>query len=175
MTKRDKQAIDYAAESYETTDEKRSNTNMKRDATQSRCSEPGECTLTNEERAAINCFAAGEWTSLRWSEVEKHCVTLRSLLDRRQHAVNDWRLEAGVQRERAAAAEAEVARLREAIRLTADQYATLTVQGGNVIVTLNATLTDDEREAVEECYERAMTADHRRLAATLRNLLERTK
>ena len=36
-------------------------------------------------------------------------------------------------------------------------------------------LTDEEREAVDECYEWAMTADHRRLAATLRSLLERTK
>jgi hypothetical protein len=36
-------------------------------------------------------------------------------------------------------------------------------------------LTDAEREAVEECYEWAMTADHRRLAVTLRSLLERLK
>ena len=36
-------------------------------------------------------------------------------------------------------------------------------------------LTDEEREAVEESYEWAMTADHRRLAATLRSLLERMK
>ena len=37
------------------------------------------------------------------------------------------------------------------------------------------TLTDAEREAVEDCWEWAMTADHRSLAATLRGLLERTK
>lgn len=39
----------------------------------------------------------------------------------------------------------------------------------------NATtrLTDAEREAVEDCWEWAMTADHRSLAATLRGLLER--
>jgi hypothetical protein len=140
-------------------------------ATPAKGSVQAGCALTNEERAAINCFAAGEWTSLRWSEVEKHCVTLRSLLDRRQHAVNDWRLEAGVQRERAAAAEAEVARLREAIRLIADQYATLTVQGGNVIVTMDATLNDDERAAIE-WYAHFPDGIH---AATLRNLLERTK
>lgn len=36
-------------------------------------------------------------------------------------------------------------------------------------------LTDAERQAVEECYEWAMTADHRSLAATLRGLGERLK
>ena len=39
-------------------------------------------TLTDEERAAIECFATAEWTSLRWSKVEKNCATLRSLLAR---------------------------------------------------------------------------------------------
>ena len=34
-------------------------------------------------------------------------------------------------------------------------------------------LTDAEREAVSECYEWSMVADHRSLAATLRGLLER--
>jgi hypothetical protein len=38
---------------------------------------------------------------------------------------------------------------------------------------IGSVLTDAEREAVEECYEWAMTADHRRLAAMLRALLER--
>jgi hypothetical protein len=71
----------------------------------------------------------------------------------------------------------EIASLREAIRRLADQDATLSVQGGGVTVTLDATLTDEEREAVEffaelrggdfdSCLPRA---------ATLRNLLERTK
>ena len=36
-------------------------------------------------------------------------------------------------------------------------------------------LTDEERDAVSECYEWAMVADHRSLAATLRGLLERLK
>jgi hypothetical protein len=39
-------------------------------------------TLTDEEREAIECFATAEWTSLRWSQVEKNCNTLRSLLAR---------------------------------------------------------------------------------------------
>jgi len=53
MTKRDAQAREYAAESYEKTDAKRTNSTMNRDATPSRCSEHGGCTLTDEERAAI--------------------------------------------------------------------------------------------------------------------------
>jgi hypothetical protein len=69
----------------------------------------------------------------------------------------------------------ECERLSEAIRRLADQDATLSVSGGNVTVTMDATLTDEEREAFYECYEWAMTADHSRLAATLRSLLERTK
>jgi len=43
---------------------------------------------------------------------------------------------------------AEVARLRLAIRRLAEQDATLSVQGGNVIVEMDATLTDEEREAI---------------------------
>jgi hypothetical protein len=38
--------------------------------------------ITDEERAAIDCFAKAEWTSLRWSKVEEHCATLRDLLER---------------------------------------------------------------------------------------------
>lgn len=44
---------------------------------------------------------------------------------------------------------AEIATLREAIRRLADQDATLSVQGGSVIVTMDATITDEEREAIE--------------------------
>jgi hypothetical protein len=40
-------------------------------------------------------------------------------------------------------------------------------------VRIGCTLTDLEREAVKECYEWAMVADHRSLAATLRLMLER--
>jgi hypothetical protein len=74
---------------------------------------------------------------------------------------------------------AEIARLREAIRRLADQDATLSVQGGSVTVTLDATLTDAEREAIESA---AMSLDgthsldyvkRARQAATLRSLLAR--
>ena len=40
---------------------------------------------------------------------------------------------------------AEIARLREAIRRLADQDATLSVCDGNVTVTMDVTLTDEER------------------------------
>ena len=64
-------------------------------------------------------------------------------------------------------------RLREAIRRLADQDATLSVVGGNVIVEIDAALTDAEREAVGW----ASTADwaNNPHAATLRALLDRTK
>ena len=82
-----------------------------------------------------------------------------------------------------------VAELEAAIRRLADQDATLSVQGGNVIVEMDATLTDSEREAVAECVEicglQAQSAYEgqsedtaerwARKAATLRGLLERTK
>lgn len=44
----------------------------------------------------------------------------------------------------------EIASLREAIRRLAEQDATLSVQGGNVIVTMDATLTDAERAALRD-------------------------
>jgi len=68
---------------------------------------------------------------------------------------------------------AEIKRLREAIRRLANQDATLSVQGGSVTVTLDATLTAKERKAVE------FAAEHfgafKNQAATLRKLLERLK
>jgi hypothetical protein len=80
---------------------------------------------------------------------------------------------------------AEIARLREAIRRLADQDATLSVRGGNVTVTTDATLTDEEREAIKTAVggmclwmkENEFTEDEslRRRCATLRNLLERLK
>ena len=45
---------------------------------------------------------------------------------------------------------AEIARLRLAIRRLAEQDATLSVCDGNVTVTIDATLTDAEREALVE-------------------------
>ena len=44
---------------------------------------------------------------------------------------------------------AEIDQLREAIHRLADQDATLSVCNGNVTVTMDAALTDEEREAIE--------------------------
>ena len=80
----------------------------------------------------------------------------------------------------------EIERLRLAIRRLADQDATLSVVGGNVIVEQDATLTDAEREAIDAaiylCGATAGLADEQANAtawaanaALLRGLLERTK
>jgi hypothetical protein len=67
----------------------------------------------------------------------------------------------------------EIASLREAIRSLADQDATLSVQGGSVTVTMDATLTDAEHDALEFAAETGRVAMHDE--ATLRKLLERLK
>jgi predicted DNA binding protein len=66
----------------------------------------------------------------------------------------------------------EIERLKDAIRRIADQDATLSVRGGNVTVTMDATLTDAEREAVKLAAEWFASVP---LGDTLRGLLERTK
>ena len=70
----------------------------------------------------------------------------------------------------------EVRRLRSAITALADQDATLSVCEGNVTVTMDATLTDAEREAVHQAAIRVEALCQRgskHMAATLRGLLER--
>lgn len=79
------------------------------------------------------------------------------------------------------AAADEIERLRSAIKRLAEQDATLSVCDGNVTVTVDATLTNTEREAVKDaldandaevklfCCETA-----KRYAAALRQLLKRT-
>jgi len=68
--------------------------------------------------------------------------------------------------------QAENDQLREAIRRLATQDATLSVRGGNVTVTMDATLTDDELAALT-WFAHYGLPEHR--AAALRNLLERLK
>ena len=74
---------------------------------------------------------------------------------------------------------AEVRRLRAAIAALADQDATLSVCDGAVTVTMDGTLTDDERAAISfasDAY--ALNDDDHdcwRIANTLRGLLERLK
>lgn len=86
--------------------------------------------------------------------------------------------DAPIQRALVVSAAAEIERLRFAIRRLAEQDATLSVCDGNVTVTMDATLTDAEREAVEwfaagdeTCYGWGWKSR----AATLRGLLERTR
>ncbi len=73
---------------------------------------------------------------------------------------------------------AEIARLKEAVRRLADQDATLSVQGGNVTVTMDATLTRYERHCLERARDTYADQDDvacNEIAAVLDGLLERTK
>ena len=77
---------------------------------------------------------------------------------------------------------AEIDRLREAIRRLADQDATLSLlckrDGTQVVtVTMDATLTPEEREAIYRAEARLRTAyvPDDEVAATLRGLLKRTQ
>ena len=78
---------------------------------------------------------------------------------------------------------AEINRLREAIRRLAEQDATLSVQGGSVTVTMDATLADSERAAIKTVIggfgmwvaQNGLTDNEslRLAVVTLRNLLAR--
>lgn len=86
---------------------------------------------------------------------------------------------------------AENERLKEAIRRIAEQDATLSVQGGSVTVTMDETLTDEEKAVLADylptldetarnlvlMYEpySEVAIFYSKKAATLRGLLERTK
>lgn len=72
----------------------------------------------------------------------------------------------------------EIARLRDAIRRLAGQDATMSVCKGNVTVTIDTTLTEAEREAVESAIvvldrDGGTLLDCSDIVSTLRNLLER--
>jgi hypothetical protein len=121
-----------ASQSYEESDENRTNATMNRGAT------PAEGSVRGE------------------GAVGKRLVTHVSLSQSLLHDNEKLR--------------AEIDQLREAIRRLADQDATLSVHGGNVTVTLDATLTDEEREAIAFGIACVTTDKH---AATLRRLLER--
>jgi len=70
----------------------------------------------------------------------------------------------------------EIVRLREAIRRLADQDATLSVQEGNVTVTMDGTLTNEERAAIAYAVASLQSAGNYEISAkdALRKLLERT-
>jgi len=67
----------------------------------------------------------------------------------------------------------EIDRLREATRRLAAQDATLSVCDGNVTVTMDGTLTDEEREAIEWCLSLPMLDRDAVRMMPLRSLLER--
>lgn len=70
----------------------------------------------------------------------------------------------------------EIERLREAVhRYLAEQDATLSVCDGAVTVTMDATLTGAEREAIADAADRyaSLTPESAETVATLRGLLER--
>ena len=66
----------------------------------------------------------------------------------------------------------ELAKHREAIRRLAEQDATLSICNGNVTVTMDATLTDEEQKAVERAAD-LIDAKTCGDSATLRGMLER--
>jgi hypothetical protein len=73
---------------------------------------------------------------------------------------------------------AEIARLKEAVRRLADQDATLSVQGGNVTVTMDIQLADAERYVLAEVRDIYADEDDvkcNEIAAVIDGLLERTK
>jgi hypothetical protein len=102
-------------------------------------------------------------------------------IEQLQRSITDWQLEADVHRKRAAAAVAEIERLREAIRRLAEQDATLSVCNGNVTVTMDDTLDDAERKAIEWSINDQIAGGHqdhptvKAVIAVLRALLARTK
>jgi len=77
------------------------------------------------------------------------------------------------------AKDAEIERLRDAIRRLADQDATLSVCDGSVTVTMDATLTDAEREAIWTVAEAYAANDGdqecERIARAMHGLWQRTK
>ena len=98
-----------------------------------------------------------------------HVPVASGLMEEAATEIDRMRLELSVQKACTVAGREEISRLREAIRRLADQDATLSVQDGSVTVTMDDTLTDEEREAIEWAMEEANTERY----ATLRSLLAR--
>ena len=116
-------------------------------------------TNTNWDATQGECSVRGEGTQTVGQRLVERLSVTQSLLDDNEKL------------------RAEIDRLREAIRRLADQDATLSVQDGSVTVTMDATLTAEEREAVE-FFTGFHTEGYGAIeihAATLRKLLERMK
>ena len=122
----------------------------------------------------VSTADAADWLRRAYADQTIRALQAEAEIARMRLSSNDHISETG----NSLAAAAEIARLREAIRRLADQDATLSVQGGNVTVTLDATLTDAEREAIElavHCWTQFLDVEPACEAAgeTLRSLLER--
>lgn len=132
---------EWENQSYEESDEKRTNATMNRDATPAEGSVRGEGTETLGQRLVT------------------HVSLSQSLLNDNEKL------------------RAEIDQLREAIRRLAAQDATLSVCDGSVTVTMDATLTDNEREAIEAAIAWMAPVGNYdfRLRTTLQSLLERLK
>ena len=122
----------------------------------------------------VSTADAADWLRRAYADQTIRALQAEAEIARMRLSSNDHISETG----NSLAAAAEIARLREAIRRLADQDATLSVQGGNVTVTLDATLADAEREAIElavHCWTQFLDVEPACEAAgeTLRSLLER--
>ena len=182
MTKRDKQASEYAAESYEKTPAERGVSN-----TFDLITDANDFLLYMATRRVARTHYEG----CRTDHVECLVAALvREIALLRTPAMHTTPSECSVRGEgtvgerlvgrlsitQAMLADnerlrAEIDQLREAIRRLAEQDATLSVCEGNVTVTMDATLTDEEREAVETAVR--WLEPYPQVASTLRNLLER--
>ena len=98
--------------------------------------------------------------------------SVADIIDRLLAAV---KADAPIQRALVVSAAVEIERLRFVISRIAEQDATLSVCEGNVTVTLDATLTDAEREAVATASRIAGAVGEDDIKAALRGLLERLK
>jgi hypothetical protein len=123
----------------------------------------GKGTLTDEERAAIEGNGDMGMNDID-ARLTEYCL--------HGGLYNPELMQHGNVRDLLIDCRSEIARLRDAIRRLADQDATLSVHGGNVTVTMDATLTADEREAIAWCAELLDDLESSE-ADTLRDLLAR--
>lgn len=136
------------------------------------------CTCSAWSESECGCDA--DWTPQEVYDLRRANAAVYGLLADIRNAVGDptGRLMQDELISHCRSLHAEVGQLREAIRRLAEQDATLSVCGGAVTVTMDATLTDAEREALEDAsgrYVEGITPKAKEYAATLRGLLERTK
>ena len=111
-------------------------------------------------------------------DIERSVASTRSVGDIIDRLLAAVKADAPIQRALVVSAAGEIERLRFAIRRLAEQDATLSVCEGTVAVTMDATLTDEEREAIEKAVGRELDAEwyggpEPERVVTLRGLLKR--